>query len=47
MIYGILETERLFLREMDMNDYDALYSVYRDVGTGLFCFSRIKIWMKK
>ena len=27
---GILETERLFLREMDMNDYDALYSVLAD-----------------
>ena len=26
----ILETERLFLREMDMNDYDALYSVLAD-----------------
>ena len=26
----ILETERIFLREMDMNDYDALYSVLAD-----------------
>ena len=23
----ILETQRLFLREMNMNDYDALYTV--------------------
>ena len=26
----ILETERLFLREMDRNDYDALYRVLAD-----------------
>ena len=30
LMNGILETERLFLREMDMNDYDALYSVLAD-----------------
>ncbi len=26
----ILETERLFMREMDRNDYDALYRVLAD-----------------
>ena len=26
----LLETERLFLREMDRNDYDALYRVLAD-----------------
>ena len=26
----ILETERLFLREMDMDDFDALYKVFAD-----------------
>ena len=26
----LLVTERLFLREMDMNDYDALYRVLAD-----------------
>ena len=28
----ILETERLFLREMDRNDYDALYRVLPEIG---------------
>ena len=28
----ILETERLFLREMDRNDYDALYQVLPEIG---------------
>ena len=31
----ILETERLFLREMDRNDYDALYRVLAD--TEIMC----------
>ena len=26
----VIETERLFLREMNMNDYDALYQVLAD-----------------
>ena len=28
----ILETERLFLREMNMDDFDALYAVLADSG---------------
>ena len=28
----IVETDRLFLREMNMEDFDALYKVLADVG---------------
>ena len=48
----ILETERLFLREMDRNDYDALYRVLAD--TEIMCHypytfdeARVRAWIER
>ena len=48
----ILETERLFLREMDMDDYDALYQVLADSGIMryypyTFDEARVRDWIKR
>ena len=47
-----IETERLFLREMDENDYDALYSVLADSDIMqhypyTFDEKRVRGWIKK
>ena len=48
----ILETERLFLREMDMNDYDALYRVLADNESMrhypyTFDETRVRAWIER
>ena len=48
----IVETERLFLREMGMGDYDALYQVLADLDIMLhypYAFDEIKVrdWIKR
>ena len=48
----ILETERLFLREMDRNDYDALYKVLADTEIMrhypyTFDEVRVRAWIKR
>ncbi len=48
----ILETERLFLREMNMSDYDALYRVLADpviMGHYPYAFdeSRVRGWIER
>ena len=52
LMNGILETERLFLREMDMNDYDALYSVLADHENMryypyIFDGARVRDWIER
>ena len=48
----IIETERLFLREMSMNDYDALYRVLADPGIMqhypyTFDEQRVRDWIRR
>ncbi len=48
----ILETQRLFLREMNMNDYDALYAVLADREIMqhypyVFDEERVKSWIER
>ena len=48
----IIETERLFLREMDMDDYDALYRVLTDSGIMqhypyAFDEKRVREWIER
>ena len=48
----ILETERLFLREMDRNDYDALYRVLADTESMryypyTFDKARVRAWIER
>ena len=48
----LLETERLFLREMDMNDYDALYRVLADTEIMrhypyTFDEARVRAWIER
>lgn len=48
----ILETDRLFLREMDMDDYDALYKVLADTDIMqyypyAFDETRIRSWIER
>ena len=48
----ILETQRLFLREMNMNDYDALYAVLADREIMqhypyIFDEERVKSWIER
>jgi RimJ/RimL family protein N-acetyltransferase len=48
----ILETERLFLREMDRNDYDALYRVLADIEIMrhypyTFDEARVRAWIER
>ena len=39
----IIETNRLFLREMTENDFEALYKVLSDSDTKVFAISR-EVW---
>ena len=48
----LLETERLFLREMDRNDYDALYRVLADTEIMrhypyTFDEARVRAWIER
>jgi len=48
----ILETERLFLREMDRNDYDALYRVLTDTEIMrhypyTYDAARVRAWIER
>ena len=48
----LLETERLFLREMDRNDYDALYRVLADTEIMrhypyTFDEERVRAWIER